>query len=620
MQEPSPLASFVDVLRLVKYKRSEQGRKKKDNLLRQIDNDFAVIIKLEEGDLQPGDEIKVVLGAKEGFPAPKRETAYQILVRLDGDGDGKFGLVPAPHRVGFDVYSASTHSVKLIGPANLYPGETGRMVLRFQDGYFLPNLTRFKQARVQLEPLDGLTFPRQLELSGSLENWDQSLAEVSVKALKAGVYRIRGTALVDGKEFKIRSNPLEVISRGKQKIYFGDTHLHSILSYDADRPPEYVYRRMINQERLDFATLSDHDMIGAVPFAPRDGVRGRTPGEWAYMKGLADKFNKPGEFITFKAYEWTSYFYGHRNIYFAPHVKNPPLLHHNHHTHSHSHSHGDDHTNPKNENTPDELRQALGANQELDYIAIPHSTAWPTSGKFYRWGPGKSKFGKSFGNPELWPEQRLLELYSTHGTSEYHNNEYPVDKGRPEAPTDSFIVKKIMNYDIQQADKNSGNFARDALAAGWRLGFIGSSDMHFLSHIDQAYKYGLAAVFAGELTRKGIWLGWKNRRTFAVTGVRMLLHFSCNEVPMGGNVVLKKNTPLNIKGRVLGTNELERIEVVKFDGKSYTILFEKNTSAVMDFEFSLKDSAAKVGVFYFLRVRQKDGNRAWSTPIWVTDS
>ena len=37
---------------------------------------------------------------------------------------------------------------------------------------------------------------------------------------------------------------------------------------------------------------------------------------------------------------------------------------------------------------------------------------------------------------------------------------------------------------------DSGNFVRDALQAGWRFGFIGSSDMHYLSHIDQAGAVG----------------------------------------------------------------------------------------------------------------------------------
>jgi hypothetical protein len=512
IDEPSTLKSLLDIISLIKYKRSDSGKKTRDNLLRQIDNEFAIFIKITEGSLKKDDYIDIVIGHEDGFAAPKRDAEWEIIVRLDGDGDGKYGLITKTSS--FQVYSPVTKKVVLTAPSNLYPGETNSLVIRTEDDHFLPNLTRFTDARIILYKLDGLKFQNQIEVKGNVNDRKSCIIEIPIKAISKGLYRIKGEAFIDDKRYNILSNPIEVIPTGRKKIFFGDTHLHSIISYDADRPPDYVYWRQKFAERHDFAFLSDHDMIGAIPFTKRTSVLGRSEDEWDYIRELTDKYYTPGKFVTLYAYEWTSYYYGHRNIYFSPISADPPLFRHNSISES----------EPLDEKSPGELMEQLSSSQDIDYIAIPHSTAWPTSGVFYHWGPGE---------PDKWPQQRLLELYSTHGTSEYHNNEYAVDKGHREIPTESTIVKKLMNYDIRQAPKDSGNFARDALRAGWRFGFIGSSDKHFLSHIDQAYKYGLAAAYAKKLSRKELWKSLVRRETYAVTGVRMLIEFSANGFPMG---------------------------------------------------------------------------------------
>lgn len=608
VEEPSELRSLLDLLRYVKYKRSAVGRASRDNLLRQIDNEFALRVRVVRGRLEPGDFIQVGFGLDKGLQAPKREARYRIITRLDGDGDGTFGLVPDLAHL--DVFAPTTARVVLVAPSTMHPGERNRMVLRTEDDYFLPNLSRFREASVTLEPAPGLEFPLDLTLRGVEGSWEGSLLEVPLSAEAIGLYRIRGQAVVDGRAFTFTSNPIDVVPAGEPGIYFGDTHLHSVLSYDADRPPSYVYWRQRHQERHDFATLSDHDMIGAVPFAPRDGVQGRTPGEWTYMKRLSDAYNTPGEFVTLHAYEWTSYYYGHRNIYFAPDVVEPPL-----HPHNLPSSRA-----PTDERSPGDLQASLRDSEGApEYLAIPHSPAWPTAGVHFHWGAGSSPAGGTFGDPTAWPQQRLLELYSTHGASEYYDNEYAVDRGRPEAPTDSALVRSLMNYDIRQAPADSGNFARDALGAGWRFGFIGSSDMHYLSHLDQAYKYGLAAVVADALTRQGIWDGLSARRTYATTGVRILLRFTVDGVPMGGEVALAGRTSVQLQGWVAGVSELERIEIIKFDGARYVSLLSDAPEGALDRGFGVTDDGAKPGDFYYARVRQRDGNYAWSSPVWLDE-
>lgn len=606
VHEPRPGHSLKQMFRYIKYKRSKEGQINRDNLLRQIDNEFAVLVKLRRGELKAGDTVRIEIGHRAGLEAPHREAELEVITRLDGDGDGRFGVVPDPPSL--VVYSATPSSVRLIAPSVLWPDESARLVIRVEDDFFLPNLAHFDQGTVKLDPVEGLAFPTELALQTGDQPWDGTLTTLRVLATAEGLYRITGTATLDGRSFPIRSNPIRVAPQGEPHVYFGDLHTHSVLSYDADRPPAYVWARQRDQERHDFAALTDHDMIGSVPFAPKTGIAGRTPDEWAYAQRLADEADQPGEFVTIKAYEWTSYYYGHRNLFFSPALEQPPLLHHN------LASAGE----KPDEQTPGELIDGLGA--ALDYIAIPHSTAWPTGGLNYTWGPGTPAHDHGhFGDPDAWPQQRLIELYSTHGTSEFHDNPYAVDKGHPEAPTDSKLVRKLLSYDIQQAPADSGNFTQDALGAGWKLGFIGSSDMHYLSHIDQAYKYGFAAVSAPGLTREDIWAGLKSRQTYATTGVRILLDLDVDGAAMGGVVALGERRQVPLRAEVNGTDALARVELVQYDGAAWAVVWSGDPQGALDFTVDQPTLAVKPGDVLYLRVAQKDGNMAWASPVWFTD-
>ncbi len=603
VSEPKPFAGLMKMFRYVKYKRSDEGQVSRDNLLRQIDNEQAVLVEVKGEALAEGDTIRLVFGSKKGLPTPKREADVQVIVRVDGDGDGKHGLLDELPRV--QAYAAEVKQVRLVGPTRVVPGTETRLSLSFLDDYFLPNLARFEQATVELDPVEGLSFASSLAIEGSLEDWTGCVSEMPLTAEEPGLYRIRGTATVDGERFAFTSNPIEVIKAGKEQIYFGDLHTHSILSYDADRPPEYVWWRQRVQERHDFAALTDHDMIGSVPFAPKTGIAGRTADEWAYTQQLAAETAEDGVFVSLRASEWTSYFYGHRNIFWAPGEEDPPLIHHN------QASAFDD---KPDEQHPEELRAALG---DRDAIVIPHSTAWPTGDTRFHWGSGDDpeSEGPRLGDPESFPRQSLLELYSTHGTSEHWDNEYAVDKGRRETPTDSNFANGMMNYDIRQAPADSGNFAQDALAHGWRTGFVGASDMHYLSHLDQAYKPGFTGVIAEDLTPEAIWEAMKARRTYTTTGERILMDVKVAGEWMGSTLEVDAQHQVSMKVAVAGTASIESGTVVHWTGSEWVehaLRVQEGSTELTD----TMDVDVGPGQLVYVAVRQIDGNRAWSSPVW----
>ena len=83
---------------------------------------------------------------------------------------------------------------------------------------------------------------------------------------------------------------------------------------------------------------------------------------------------------------------------------------------------------------------------------------------------------------------------------------------------------------------------------------------------------------------------------------------------MGQETILQKNTPINLNVKVSGTDNIEKIEIIKngnvlfcYDGKEKIeeISFEDNTNN------------NKGWSYYYARILQKDKAMAWSSPIWV---
>jgi hypothetical protein len=211
-------------------------------------------------------------------------------------------------------------------------------------------------------------------------------------------------------------------------------------------------------------------------------------------------------------------------------------------------------------NTPDKLWRRLRGEAA---ITIPHHSKYG----------GKTDW--SYHDPELQP---LVEIYSTWGCSE-EGGEYSV---------------------------------QNAWQRGYKLGVIASSDTHTGTPGNEGG--GLAAVWAGELTREGLFEALRKRRCYATTGARILLDFRLNGCRMGE--VLREEQAGTRKLTVLaaGTANLEKLEVLK---NNEVVHSQAGSGKVVRLEW--EDAAGRVPGedFYYARVTQTDGNRAWSSPIWI---
>jgi hypothetical protein len=161
-----------------------------------------------------------------------------------------------------------------------------------------------------------------------------------------------------------------------------------------------------------------------------------------------------------------------------------------------------------------------------------------------------------------------------------------------------------------------------ALAQGWQLGLIASSDDHAgrpgasdWLRVKQGYPGGLVAVWAPELKRESVFDALWNRRCYGTTGARIILEFSVDGEPMGGVI---RSTAFSeghhqIRGRVLGDEELQAVEILR-GREAIHVETSFTSSLTIDIVDSPPPGSAN---YYHVRVLQLDGEMAWSSPVWV---
>jgi len=153
--------------------------------------------------------------------------------------------------------------------------------------------------------------------------------------------------------------------------------------------------------------------------------------------------------------------------------------------------------------------------------------------------------------------------------------------------------------------------AWEALERGYRIGFVGSGDTHWLGPGED---YGITGAYVKGLTREGVFEAIRSRRVFATTGARMLVDFRVNGVFMGGET--RANGAPRVTVSVEGESELESVEIVR-DHKIVHAAACSGTKASIEYADQAGKPAGRQWSYYYVRAKQRDGMRAWSTPVWV---
>lgn len=533
-------------------------------------------IRVRDDRLQEGDEIAIILGdtrwGSRGWTSPAHPSRTDFAVEADEMAMGQYRLIadcPVLEATGGEAVALDA-----VLPS-LATGEEGWLLLRAVDG--AGKVDPSFRGKVELIPTPGLDIPSKVEFKGE----DRGVIQVPCRMLDPGIHKVRAAArrIVGG------SNPVK--AGGGLRLYWGDIHVHTALC-DGTLEPRAFYREARDVQGLDFAAITMHDTMEM--FEPS----GRKA-EWKLVRDLQEEFNQPGRFVTFLGYEWSDHKHGHRGVFFAPDEPDPDMY---------------EWTNSESD-TPEKLEALLRGHEAM---AIPHHTAWrrifliPLNWlKFihlripeaYRWWGRESE------------QQRLVEIYSMHGSSESYDGPYPVTHGDPRG----WFPRRLRD---DRSKPGYGNYVQEALAGGLRLGVIAGSDRHDYAvseriHPIDIYPGGLTAVWADELSAPSLWRSLWNRRVYGTTGARIILEFSADGMPMGSEYLC--SSPPRLQGRVIGTASLRLAELVRHDGRGYKTVWSQRGGVEASFDFA--DGEFEGECFYYLRVEQEDGHCAWSSPIWL---
>ena len=332
-------------------------------------------------------------------------------------------------------------------------------------------------------------------------------------------------------------------------LYFGDIHGHSRLSDGTGTPADF-YRYAREVSGLSIAALTDHAAYGTIR------IEGPV---WDRIKRAANEAYRPGEFVTFLGFEWTNWIYGHRNVYYRD--GDGPIFRS---------------IDPESD-TPQKLWKLL---DPYPAMTIAHHVGG---------GPVATDWSIP---PD--PRERLVEISSIHGVSEYYGCE-------------SCIYRPV-----------KGAFVRDALARGYKLGIIGSGDNHD-SHPGNgsvgAIVTGILGVYSPELTREAVWDAFQKRQVYGTTGAKIILNFRAADLPMGSEVEwATESGPVPVAVRAIGCGEIDRVEVIR---NGDVVFSEKGDGVFAQYLLEDKDPPAGTS-WYYAKIVQKDGQMAWSSPVWVT--
>lgn len=168
------------------------------------------------------------------------------------------------------------------------------------------------------------------------------------------------------------------------------------------------------------------------------------------------------------------------------------------------------------------------------------------------------------------------------------------------------------NNPLGYRGEHDDQLAYPMLMRGHRFGFSGSSDSHGLlwhhgeSRKRDPYRTGLVAVQAEELTRAAVMGALRQRRCYATSGKKILLDFSADGAPMGSEL---PSLAKRLVGKACGTAMLDAIELVTDLGVVALGVLDGVRGGL---EFEPRETLR----FAYLRVRQVDGEMAWSSPIF----
>jgi hypothetical protein len=521
---------------------------------------------LKEGRIAPGERVRFVYGDSTSGGAGNlaradlyAEEFEELLIRTDFEGDGVFALVKDQPTI--RILPGEAQRLAVAVPSVVEPNTPFDVRVTALDARGswteLPLGTIRIAARTMATAEDST---RALHELGVADKSDR-IAMLPGVRISSGLYRIEAS-LQANDEWKHRpsdresketdrnlagwSDVLLVESNSEfAGILWGDLHIHSALS-DGTGSPEDLYRYAREVAGLDVACVTDHDAHGMEPLQGKN---------WERIRRATKDANVPGTFVTLLGYEWTSWTYGHRNVYY-PGLEGEVF----------------EFRWPESD-SPQELWSKIAP---FGGMTIPHH-------------PAGGPVAVDWSIPSDEARESVVEICSIHGSSE--------------APG---VEREIY-------DPIPGHHVRDAFALGHRLGNIASGDTHD-GHPGKrthgAPANGLVAFRGARRDRESIFECLRERRVYGTTGPRILLASE-----WGGNAPgsrLKEKPAGEIEVHVVAPEPVEVIEVIGEGG-----VVDRAYGGGRHVERRFAEGARANSPWRYVRVVLADGEAAWDSPWWT---
>jgi hypothetical protein len=517
-----------------------------------------ITAQVQEGRLVPGDRLEFDYGGPAGARAPRvsdEDTEFTVLV--DPDGTGNYDAQPGSPVV--RTISGPPVALEVVAPSIVAADEPVTVRAKVVDA--LGNLVPSDGEADFVFVAGGRPVVRQTLMLDARA----AAASATLRTPGEGVWRVEVRSL--SSQLAGRSPAVSVERAPALRLFWGDIHGHSAAS-DGALSPDAYYAFARDVSGLDFCALTDHDDVGHNSNVP-DHSRFMTEETWRTLQAVTNRYNEPGRFATLIGFEYSQIelgIEGHRNVYYRG--ASGPLL----------------HDRDPRYNTPTKLFRALAGMRAL---VIPHHPL-----HYMSWEH----------DPRV---QRLVEVYSMWGCSEDRET------------GDSAFTGKMVS-------PGSGIAFREYLARGYRLGVTAGGDNHDSrpgrrGATDRwrkgrmAQPPGLVAVYAPSLTREDVFDALWARRCYGTTGQRIMVDLLVDGHPMGTEAACAAERCPRVSCRVLGETRLACVEIIR-DNRVVHVWTMRDE--VLD---DVWDDPAPVGTgcFYYVRVCQQDGGRAWSSPVWL---
>lgn len=297
----------------------------------------------------------------------------------------------------------------------------------------------------------------------------------------------------------------------KERAYFGDLHNHCNISYAHGSLDDAVNNA---RQRLDFCSVTGHAHWPDMP-EPNERTQhiidfhergfAKLRGNWPNTLATLAAANESGNFVTFPGFEVHSSRDGDRAVIYRD--REGELIY--------------------PESIPDldaHLESLIESGTPA--LALPHHIGYHQGARGINW----ERF-----NERVSP---VVEVYSMHGAAE--TSEGPVPFLHSMGPAD---WRSTVQYGLNR---------------GHVFGFVADTDHH--SAHPGSYGHGITGIWATELTRTALWRAIFARRTYAMTGDKVVLDYSLGGTPMGG--VRRPGPAGGLQVDVTGGAPIDYVDVV----------------------------------------------------------